>query len=247
MISGFPIWVGIIQLFLFVYCTMRIFIGTKIIRAMNIRLFSLIALMILPLIFSSAFAHQSDSVGDYRIEIDWKNKPPVSGESNAIIVYVSEMNKSFEAADQEFDPNKGITGLKKTLKIQLVVDDDTITLPLEPYSGVPGKYEAVITPTFSGYSQLNFLGTINETNVSLALHPIKVEDQSVLQFPAVDSDEVHIDDFNREIDDLRGDIRELQNQINEDSSSDSSMISYAAIALGIAGIALGIAALTRKK
>ena len=114
-----------------------------------------------------------------------------------------------------------------------------------PYAGTEKR--AVITPTFSGYSQLNFLGTINETNVSLALHPIKVEDQSVLQFPAVDSDEVHIDDFNREIDDLRGDIRELQNQIKEDSSSDSSMISYAAIALGIAGIALGIAALARKK
>ena len=226
---------------------MSVFIGNKIRRAMKIRSFSLVALMIFPLVFSSAFAHQSDSVGDYRIEIDWKNKPPVSGESNAIIVYVSEMNKSLEAADQQFDPNKGITGLKKTLKIQLVVDDDTITLPLEPHSGIPGQYEAVITPTFSGYSQLNFLGTINETKVSLALHPLKVEDQSVLQFPAVDSEEVHIDDFNREIDDLRGDIRELQNQIKEDSSNDSSMISYAAIALGIAGIALGVAALTRKK
>ena len=214
---------------------------------MNIRSLSLVGLMILPLVFSSAFAHQSDSVGDYRIEIDWKNMPPVSGESNAIIVYVSEMDKSFEAADQEFDPNKGITGLKKTLKIQLIVKDDKITLPLQPDSNTPGKYESVITPTFAGYSQLNFLGTINETKVSLALHPLKVEDQSILQFPAVDNEEVHIDDFNREIDDLRGDIRELQNQIKEDSSNDSSMISYAAIALGIAGIALGVAALARKK
>ena len=214
---------------------------------MNIRLFSLVALMIFPLMFSNSFAHQTDSVGDYRIEIAWKNMPPVSGESNAIIVYVSEMDKSSEAADQEFDPNKGITGLKKTLKIQLIVKDDKITLPLQPDSDISGKYEAVITPTFAGYSQLNFLGIINETKVSLALHPLKVEDQSVLQFPVVDSAEVHIDDFNREIDDLRGDIRELENQIKEESSNDSSMLSYAAIALGIVGIALGIAALTRKK
>ena len=226
---------------------MSVFIGNKIRRAMNIRSLSLVGLMILPLVFSSAFAHQSDSVGDYRIEIDWKNMPPVSGESNAIIVYISEMNKSLEAADQAFDPSKGITGLKKTLKIELVVKEQKITLPLQPDPDIPGKYESVITPTFSGYSQLNFIGKINDTVVSLGLHPVKVEDQSILQFPAVDSTEVHIDDFNREIDDLRGDIRELQNQINEDSSSDSSMISYAAIALGIAGIALGITALARKK
>ncbi len=226
---------------------MSVFIGNKIRRAMNIRSLSLVGLMILPLVFSSAFAHQSDSVGDYRIEIDWKNMPPVSGESNAIIVYISEMNKSLEAADQAFDPSKGITGLKKTLKIELVVKEQKITLPLQPDPDIPGKYESVITPTFSGYSQLNFIGKINDTVVSLGLHPVKVEDQSILQFPAVDSTEVHIDDFNREIDDLRGDIRELQNQIKEDSSNDSSMISYAAIALGIAGIALGIAALARKK
>ena len=226
---------------------MSVFIGNKIRRAMNIRSLSLVGLMILPLVFSSAFAHQSDSVGDYRIEIDWKNMPPVSGESNAIIVYISEMNKSLEAADQAFDPSKGITGLKKTLKIELVVKEQKITLPLQPDPDIPGKYESVITPTFSGYSQLNFIGKINDTVVSLGLHPVKVEDQSILQFPAVDSTEVHIDDFNREIDDLRGDIRELQNQIKEDSSDDSSMISYAAIALGIAGIALGIAALARKK
>ena len=30
--------------------------------------------LISPLMLNSAFAHQADSVGDYRIEIDWKNK-----------------------------------------------------------------------------------------------------------------------------------------------------------------------------
>ena len=63
--------------------------------------------LIFPLFLSAAFAHQSDSVGDYRIEIDWKNKPIVTGESNSIIVYVSEMDKSKEAADQPFIPEKG--------------------------------------------------------------------------------------------------------------------------------------------
>ena len=211
--------------------------------------FLITALLISPLFLSGVFAHQSDSVGDYRIEIDWKNKPIVTGELNAIIVYVSEMDKSKEAADQPFDSEKGVEGLRKTLKIQLVVDTESITLPLQ-ITGIPGKYESPITPTFSGWSQLNFLGTINEQNVNLAMHPLKVEEPSVLQFPVIESNTVEVGDFEREINDLRGDIRELQETINklkEQPSDDSSMISYAAIALGIIGITIGAASFAKKK
>ena len=212
-------------------------------------IFLIAVLLISPLFLSGVFAHQSDSVGDYRIEIDWKNKPIVTGESNAIIVYVSEMDKSKEAADQSFDSEKGIEGLRKTLKIQLVVDTESITLPLQT-TDVPGKYESPITPTFSGWSQLNFLGTINEQNVNLAMHPLKVEEPSVLQFPVIESNIVEVGDFEREIDDLRGDIRELQetiNELKEQTSDDSSMISYVAIALGIIGITIGAASFAKKK
>ena len=211
--------------------------------------FLISALLISPLLLSSAFAHQSDSVGDYRIEIDWKNKPIVTGESNAIIVYVSEMDNSKEAAEQPFDPVKGIEGLRKTLKIQLVVETESITMPLQ-ITDVPGKYESPITPTFSGWSQLNFIGKINEQNVNLALHPLKVEEQEVLQFPSVESTVVESGDFEREIDDLRGDIRELQetiNELKEQPSDDSSTISYVAIVLGVIGIAIGAASFAKKK
>ena len=210
----------------------------------------LIAFLIAPLFLGSAFAHQSDSVGDYRIEIDWKNKPVVTGESNAIIVYVSEMDKSKEAADQPFVAEKGVEGLKKTLKIKLVVDAESITLPLQP-TDVPGMYESDVTPTFSGWSQLNFIGKINEQNVNLALHPLKVQEQEILQFPPVESTVVESGEFEREINDLRGDIRELQNTVdelkqqNESSTSDTMII--AAIGLGIAGIAIGAASFAKKK
>ena len=206
--------------------------------------------MISPLFLSGAFANQADSVGDYRIEIDWKNKPIVTGESNAIIVYVSEMDKSKEAAEQPFVSTKGIEGLKKTLKIQLVVDTESITLPIQP-TDVPGKYQAAITPTFSGWSQLNFIGKINEQNVNLALHPLKVQEQEILQFPPVESTVVESGDFEREINDLRGDIRTLQETIDElkqqtENSTDETMI-FAAIGLGIAGIAIGAASFAKKK
>ena len=56
----------------------------------------LVFFMMTPLLMANAFAHQSDAAGDYRIEIDWKNWPVVTGESNAIIVYVSTLDKSLE-------------------------------------------------------------------------------------------------------------------------------------------------------
>ena len=205
-----------------------------------------------PILASNAFGHQVDAVGDYRIEIDWKNWPVVSGEANAIIVYVSELDKSLEPIDQEFVSEKGIEGLKKTLKIKLIVDDASITLPLAP-TDVSGMYEAPITPTFSGWSQLNILGTVNDTSINLALHPKKVEDPTLLQFPLVESNQVEIEDFNREINDLRGDIRELQETVNElkefEEGKDvwSGYMIIAAIGLGFAGIAIGVASFAKKK
>ena len=212
----------------------------------------LAVLVMSPILASNAFGHQVDAVGDYRIEIDWKNWPVVSGEANAIIVYVSELDKSLEPVDQEFASEKGIEGLKKTLKIKLIVDDASITLPLAP-TDVSGMYESPITPTFSGWSQLNILGTINDTSINLALHPKKVEDPSFFQFPAVESSIVEIDDFNREINDLRGDIRELQETVNElkqfEEEKDvwSGYMIIAAIGLGFAGIAIGVASFAKKK
>ena len=220
---------------------------------MKYRLAILAFLMISPLLMTNAFAHQADAVGDYRIEIDWKNSPPVAGESNSIRVYVSILDKSLEPADQDFVSAKGIEGLKKTLKIELIVEQEKIILPLQPVSGVPGMYEAVITPTFTGYSQLNILGTINDTKASLALHPVKVQDPSELQFPPVKSNEVETADFDREINDLRGDIRELESVIAElkskpvTTASDNSSLMYIAIGLGIGGIAIGAASFATKK
>ena len=212
----------------------------------------LAVLVMSPILASNVFGHQVDAVGDYRIEIDWKNWPVVSGEANAIIVYVSELDKSLEPVDQEFASEKGIEGLKKTLKIKLIVDDASITLPLAP-TDVSGMYESPITPTFSGWSQLNILGTINDTSINLALHPKKVEDPSFFQFPAVESSIVEIDDFDREINDLRGDIRELQETVNElkqfEEEKDvwSGYMIIAAIGLGFAGIAIGVASFAKKK
>ena len=81
----------------------------------------LAVLIISPVLASNAFAHQVDAVDDYRVEIDWKNWPVVAGEANAIIVYISEMDKSLEPIDQEFISEKGIGSALPLIAIVLLV------------------------------------------------------------------------------------------------------------------------------
>jgi hypothetical protein len=77
-----------------------------------------------PSFFTLAYAHTIDSVGEYRLEIGWMNEPVVSGETNGIELFVSPFNSNLPLEEQEF--KDGITGLEKTLKIQLVLNEDKI-------------------------------------------------------------------------------------------------------------------------
>ena len=123
-------------------------------------------LLIFPSLFGIAYGHTVDAVGEYRVEIGWMNEPVVSGETNGIEFYVSPLLSCPEnlepikcAESQEFQ--NGIEGLKKTVKMQLIYKDESITLPLSPDHDIPGKYYAFINPTVSGFYQANVLSLIH--------------------------------------------------------------------------------------
>ena len=104
-------------------------------------------LLIIPSLAGTANGHTIDSVGDYRVEIGWMNEPVVSGETNAIEFYVSNLEPGLDLEDQIF--KNGITGLKKTVKIQLIYKDESFMLPLSPDHDIPGKYYVFVNPTTS--------------------------------------------------------------------------------------------------
>lgn len=215
---------------------------------MNVKL--LILLLIFPVFFANAYAHQVDSIDGNRIQIAWKNSPAISGESNAIEVYVSKMDIGKKIDEQEFDASKGITGLKKTLKIELVYKGQKLILPLTPDPDIPGKYSSVVTPTFSGYSQLNFMGSIDKTIVNFALHPKKVEEKSITEFPPIENLNVEKDDFQREINDLREEIRKLEDSVKEIKNVKTEQkdgYSFIAIGVGVIGMIIGAIALIKKR
>jgi hypothetical protein len=206
--------------------------------------FLTLLLLIIPGLAVTASGHTIDSVGDYRVEIGWMNEPVVSGETNAIEFYVSPLESGLELEDQVF--KNGILGLKKTVKIQLVYKDQSITLPLSPDHNISGKYYAFINPTVSGFYQANILGTIKDTSISLSMHPPKVDERAYIEFPEpsdltltqiIDGHTALIEDINYLKESVNS-LEEIKQQIN---------IGYAGIGVGVIGITIAIIALVKSK
>ncbi len=209
--------------------------------------------LIVPSLLGTAYAHTIDSVGDnkYRIEIGWMNEPVVSGETNGIELYISPLDDCPEIPDsmkcatsQKF--KDGVSGLHKSLKMQLVYQNEKIILPLSEDHDIPGKYYAFVNPTVSGYYQANILGKIGEATVSLSMHPPKVEERTYIEFPEpLDMTLNQLIDGHTallgEVSVLKESVSELQNKNQQTTSS------YAGIGLGIVGIGIAIFALRRTK
>ena len=105
--------------------------------------------LIIPGFFGTAFGHTVDSVGDYRLEIGWMNEPVVSGETNGIELFVSPLEPGLPLEEQEF--KNGVTGLEKFLKMQLILKEDKITLPLSADHNIPGKYYAFVIQQYQDF------------------------------------------------------------------------------------------------
>ena len=213
--------------------------------------FLLLLLLIIPGLSGATYGHTVDSVGEYRVEIGWMNEPVVSGETNAIEFYASpllpcpEIEEPIKCAESQ-DFQNGVADLNKTLKMQLVFKDEKITLPLTPDHNIPGKYYAFVNPTLSGYYQANVLGTIEDTPISLSMHPPKVSERSYIEFPQPsDLTITQIIDGHTT---LIGDINNLKESVkNLEEKTQSNDIGYTGIGVGIIGIAIAIVALAKSK
>ena len=200
--------------------------------------------LILPTTFGIAYGHTVDSVGEYRVEIGWMNEPVVSGETNAIEFYVSPLKPGVELEDQKFE--NGVSGLKKTVKMQLVYKDNSINLPLSPDHNIPGKYYAFVNPTVSGFYQANVIGTIEDTPISLSMHPPKVDERSYIEFPEPsDLTLTQIIDGHTT---LIEDIHDLKESVNDLEQTNQQMnIGYLGVGIGLIGIAIAVIALIKSK
>lgn len=149
----------------------------------------------------SAYAHKSQVIGDYKIEVGWEHEPPVLNQPNAITVEVSQaseqdkenagnmQNMTEQDAGQEntnmtaeeghdHEEEKlvnGISGLADKLEVTITVNGAKTTLTLKEDSEEPGKYSADYTPTDTGYPNVHVFGDIKGTVAEATYHIEKIE------------------------------------------------------------------------
>jgi len=205
--------------------------------------FSMLFLLIVPSLVGIVYGHTVDSVGEYRVEIGWMNEPVVSGETNAIEFYVSPLEPGLELEDQVFQ--NGVLDLKKTVKIKLIYKDQSITLPLSPDHNIPGKYHAFINPTVSGFYQANILGTIEDTTISLSMHPPKVAERSYIEFP--EPSDLTITQMIDGHTALIEDVSNLKKSVDDLEKTQLNNVGYAGIGVGVIGIIIAVIALVKSK
>ena len=217
--------------------------------------FLILSFLLIPSVAGIAYAHTVDAVGEYRVEIGWMNEPVVSGETNALELYVSplttcpDISIPLECANsQEFQ--NGIEGLRKLLKIQFVYDKtQTITLPLVNDHDIPGKYYAFITPTVSGYFQANLIGKILDTPANLSMHPPPIAERSYIEFPELsDLALTEVIDDNAKLVEritiLENTVKNLENSNNQ-IQDEIDMNDIWATGIGIIALIIAIIALVK--
>lgn len=142
---------------------------------------ALIALLTLPLTFSTALAHGHVTAGDYELVIGFRNEPPYQGQPNGLDLIVTNTKTK-----------EKVKGLETTLKAEIIRGDAKRELKVIAQWGKDGYYTAHMTPSEAGAYTWHIFGSINgmPLDVSLASGPgsfNNVEALSATAFPVVDA------------------------------------------------------------
>lgn len=85
---------------------------------MNTKIAAMVVFFVATGLVGNAFAHKSQVIGDYDIEVGWVKEPPVAGKKNAIELVIAKAAPSDKKAPQDShdhkDTKKKTTEKKKT-------------------------------------------------------------------------------------------------------------------------------------
>jgi hypothetical protein len=148
----------------------------------KILVFLLVIVLVTGLI-SNASAHKAEIVGNYKIDLGWKNEPPVVNEPNAIeiiLTLASDYEKD-SAQSQSSAPTSesDLTGLADKLEVDITLNGKKTFLTLNEESEFPGVYHGEFTPTEVGSPNVHVYGKIQDVEFERTFHPEKIEESSM--------------------------------------------------------------------
>jgi hypothetical protein len=118
----------------------------------------LVATLFLMVTTTAAFAHGSTTVGDYTVEIGFKNEPAIQGEMNGLDLIVTNTKTE-----------KPVTGLEESLQAEIIFGATKKALKIEPVEGEDGAYTAAMIPTAVGDYTWHIFGKIEDTPVDISM------------------------------------------------------------------------------
>lgn len=148
----------------------------------QVRILFVFALMLMGLVYSPASAHEGREVGDYTIEIGWREEPAYTGLMNGPEITVTRHGGEDDHDESEATPeaegehtntgeddheeeNSGVTGLEDTLQIEVTFGPAARTLNLRPIASEPGHYTADLIPMRPGDYTFRVFGTIEGVEI----------------------------------------------------------------------------------
>ena len=146
----------------------------------------------------TAEAHEVRQIADgrYQIVVGFMNEPVFAGDKSGLEFFVSDLSapatpQASAASDGDEDEESAgapVDGLEKTLKAEVIYQDQTLELPLDARYGTPGAYQSIFYPTKPGDYTFRIYGTIGDTPIdeSFTSGPdtfSPVEDPAPLHFP----------------------------------------------------------------
>lgn len=129
-----------------------------------------VALILALTISSSVSAHEHREIGDYSLEVGFREEPALAGFENGLFLGVTrhvEDTTPPATATSETEAEEGppVEGLEATLRAEISYGSATKELEIRPVVGSPGVYTADVIPMETGAYTFRIFGTIEGTAI----------------------------------------------------------------------------------
>jgi hypothetical protein len=155
---------------------------------LNSKFVILIVVVLSLSIVPSAYAHKSEVIGDYKIEVGWEIEPPIIGMSNRItlmITYASleEKTELERATDDELihKSGMGVSGITSNLDVTVTLNKEKTVLTMAEDETMPGLYRGEFTPSVDGYPIVHIFAEMEGQTIEIDFHPERVEDGAMIK------------------------------------------------------------------